>query len=252
LPLVFLSKHLEVADSVALDGDQSRVVIVLDVDGCRFGLVVDEVYDTEEIVVKPLGRLIGKLPIYAGATILGDGQIALIIDPVVLAREARVDQREAAASELAKAEADNDPNAKKQCEIGQLLLVQLTPELRAAIPLNTVRRLEEFSHERIERVGQSSVIQYRGSILQLMDVARAINPNYPASDGGSVVVVGHGECAVGLRVQSILDVAERISAVRPAKGEPGVLSYGVIQDRVVALLDIEFLSQRINSNFENQ
>jgi two-component system chemotaxis sensor kinase CheA len=243
LPLVFLSKHLEVVDSVDLESDQSRVVIVLDVDGCRFGLVVDEVYDTEEIVVKPLGRLIGKLPIYAGATILGDGQIALIIDPVVLAREARVDQSEAAADELAKAEVDLDKTGAINGEIGQLLLVQLTPELRAAIPLNSVRRLEEFSLERIERVGQSSVIQYRGSILQLIDVARAINPNYPTSDGGSVVVVGHGDCAVGLRVQSILDVSERISAVRPAKGESGVLSYGVIQDRVVALLDIEFLSQ---------
>jgi two-component system chemotaxis sensor kinase CheA len=210
--------------------------VVLDVDGCRFGLVVDEVHDTEEIVVKPLGRLIGKLPIYAGATILGDGQIALIVDPVVLAREARVDQHEAVAQEAITPDAADAKNAHEQ-----LLVVQLTPEIQAAIPLHRVRRLEEFSVDQIERVGDSSVIQYRGSILQLVDVVTTVRLSTTPSGGGSVVVIGHGDTAVGLQVQSILDVASEVAAVRQAKGRPGIQSFGVIQGRVVALLDIDFL-----------
>ncbi len=235
LPLIFLRKHLEVASEVDAQV-YAQVIVVLDVDGCRFGLVVDDVHDTEEIVVKPLGRLIGKLPIYAGATILGDGQIALILDPVILAHEARVEQREAAANQRAISRQVDSANTNEQ-----LLIVQLTPEMRAALPLKRVQRLEEFAVEQIERVGESSVIQYRGSILQLVDVVSAIALRATPSNSGSVVVIGHGQSAIGLRVQAIVDVASEVSALRPSNGRRGIHSFGVIQGRVVALLDIDFL-----------
>jgi two-component system chemotaxis sensor kinase CheA len=232
LPLLYLSKQLDMErDSHEIGED--KVILILDVDGCRFGVVVDAVHDTEEIVVKPLGRQLGNLSVYAGATILGDGQIALILDPVVLARDAKIEQREAAESKEPAAANSNAVSA------GQLLIVQVTPEVRAAVPLDCVKRLEEFSLQEVERVGGSAVIQYRGSILPLVDVAAAMGNDSDSWSSGHVVVVGSSGMLVGLQVQEILDVSSEVSAVRPVQGKPGIASYGVIQGKVIALLDVE-------------
>jgi two-component system chemotaxis sensor kinase CheA len=202
--------------------------------------VVDDVHDTEEIVVKPLGRVLGGIQTYAGATILGDGQIALILDPVVLAREARIEQQEA------KAAADNAGGAEKERIAAtrheqQLLIVQISEQMRAAIPLSCVRRLEEFGSEVIERVGGSVVAQYRGAILPLIDVAGVLRLEASDWNGGSVVVVGQGNRVVGLQVRAIIDVSAEVSAEQPVYGRPGISSFGVIQGKVTALLDIDMM-----------
>jgi two-component system chemotaxis sensor kinase CheA len=237
LPLLFLSKQLRVSTHTEV-ADEDKVIVVIDIDGSRFGVVVDAVHDTEEIVVKPLGRQLGNLPIYAGATILGDGQIALIIDPVVLGRAANIEQQEAAIGH-----ASSVATGPTVSESEQLLIVQVTAEERAAIPLNQVRRLEEFPLQNIESVGSSSVIQYRGSILQLVDVAACVAHSAEPWAGGHVVVVGNGESLVGLQVREILDVTTQLTAVKPVHGRPGLTSYGVVQGKVIALLDVDYLAK---------
>jgi len=236
LPLLFLSKQLRVESLSTRESDE-KVIVVLDVDGCRFGVVVDAVHDTEEIVVKPLGRQLGNIQTYAGATILGDGQIALILDPVELAREAHIDKRE---GENADGEAKAS-GVTGGLKAGQFLIVQLTPEVRAAIPLDRVKRLEEFSLSNIEQVGSSAVIQYRGSILQLMDVAGLLTGRTSLWSSGHVVVVAHGDSFVGLQVQGILDVSGELSSEKPVQGKPGIAAYGVINGKVIAVLDIDHL-----------
>jgi two-component system chemotaxis sensor kinase CheA len=236
LPLLFLSTQLKV-ESKATDVDAERVIVIIDVDGCRFGVVVDAVHDTEEIVVKPLGRQLGNLSTYAGATILGDGQIALILDPVVLGREAHIEQRET----LSIAESVKLSGEQVSDKAGQLLIVQISSDVRAAIPLECVKRLEEFSLGNIEHVGTNSVIQYRGSILPLIDVAVTLGMSTETWASGHVVVVGDGDSLVGLKVQGIMDVSCELSAVKPVQGKPGITSYGVIQGKVIALLDVSYL-----------
>lgn len=238
LPLLYLSKQLKVESKTSV-AEEDNVIVVIDVDGSRFGVVVDAVHDTEEIVVKPLGRQLGNLTTYAGATILGDGQIALIIDPVVLGREANIEQQEAA---IAQATARATGPSFNETE--QLLIVQVSSDVRAAIPLNEVRRLEEFPLQDIERVASSSVIQYRESILQLVDVASIVTGSNESWSGGHVVVVGRADALVGLQVQTILDVSREITAVKPVRGKPGITSYGVIQGKVIALLDVNYLLQQ--------
>lgn len=236
LPLLFLSKQLCIDVDKAVDVED-KVIVVLDVDDCRFGVVVDAVHDTEEIVVKPLGRQLGSIGTYAGATILGDGQIALILDPVVLAREANIEHSEALADkQQAKAAG---PTTTTRTD--QYLILQIAAEVRAAIPLGIVRRLEEFAVDSIEKVGTSSVIQYRGSILQLCDVAELLGENTEPWNSGHVVVVGDGDSLAGLQVQGILDVSSDLSAVKPVKGKPGISGYGVIQGKVITLLDVGYL-----------
>lgn len=236
LPLLFLSEQLHINLSKTTE-PEDKVIVVIDVDGCRFGVVVDAVHDTEEIVVKPLGRQLGNLATYAGATILGDGQIALILDPVVLAREAHIEHSEALTQQAETVSAQANANVSA----GQYLILQVAPEVRAAIPLDIVRRLEEFSLDAIERVGTSSVIQYRGSILQLCDVAEMLGESVQPWSSGHVVVVGHEDSLAGLQVQGILDVSNELAAVKPVKGKPGISGYGVIQGKVITLLDVGYL-----------
>jgi two-component system chemotaxis sensor kinase CheA len=235
LPLLFLSEQLHL--NVAQAPDEDKVIVVVDVDGCRFGVVVDAVHDTEEIVVKPLGRQLGGLATYAGATILGDGQIALILDPVVLGRESHIEHSET----LANQEDTSKPETTSSAHAGQYLILQVAPDVRAAIPLEIVRRLEEFALDSIERVGTSSVIQYRGSILQLCDVAEILGEAIQPWSSGHVVVVGHEDTLAGLQVQGILDVSSDLSAVKPVRGKPGISGYGVIQGKVITLLDVAYL-----------
>jgi two-component system chemotaxis sensor kinase CheA len=239
LPLLFLSKILKVEDSESSVG-QDQVIVVIDVDGCRFGVVVDTVHDTEEIVVKPLGRILGGLSAYAGATILGDGQIALILDPLELAHVARIEQQEA---EVNDESVHDKETAIARCS-EQLLIVQISDDLRGAVPLSQVRRLEEFSPKDVERVGGSAVIQYRGSILPLIDLRAAVGGAKETWKGGQVVVVGVGDASVGLQVQEILDVSDQLSAVKPVANKPGISSFGVVQGKVTAVLDVTFFIER--------
>jgi two-component system chemotaxis sensor kinase CheA len=237
LPIIFLTKHFNVSSGERGPSDE-QVIVVIDVDGRRFGIVVDAVHDTEEIVVKPLGRQLANLQTYAGAAILGDGQIALILDPVMLAREVRIDQAaRVVESESASVKRHTDSSEK-------LLIVQLSSEMRAAIPLKAVRRLEEFALKDLERVSGSPVIQYRDSILPLLDVAQAIGVAHKPWDSGHVVVVLEGDETYGLQVEAILDVSAEIAAIKPVQGKPGVTAFGVIQGRVIALLDIRYLVNR--------
>lgn len=239
LPLLFLDEQLGLGQP-GRASEAERVIVVIDVDGCRFGVVVDAVHDTEEIVVKPLGRQLANVQTYAGATILGDGQIALILDPVVLAREAHIEQRDAAALVDGAVSAEGAEAASSE----QMLIVRLASDVRAAIPLDQVKRLEEFSLKQIERVGPNTVIQYRGSILPLVDVALQLGLSAAPWSDGQVVVVAAGEVLVGLQVQEILDVSSGMTAVKPVHGKRGIRSYGVVQGKVIALLDVSYLATR--------
>jgi two-component system chemotaxis sensor kinase CheA len=240
LPILFLSKHLKTS---VRDDSSEKVIIVLDVDHHRFGVVVDTVHDTEEIVVKPLGKQLKSIPSYAGATILGDGQIALILDPVVLAREARVEKQVERGALLTGSIGALE---RETVEREQLLIIHVNSSERAAIPLSKVSRLEEFRVTDVENVGSGSVIKYRGGILRLVDVALALGRSSTPWNSGHVVVIGTGDNAVGLQVHSILDVSIDLTAVRPSEGEPGILSYGVVQGRVIALLDVDHLVRPTN------
>jgi two-component system chemotaxis sensor kinase CheA len=234
LPLVFLRDQLEIEASG--EDSSEQVIMVLDADGRRFGVVVDSVHDTEEIVVKPLGGLLASLQVYAGATILGDGQIALIVDPVALARESAIEQQEQVATEAAEV---SDTTSTEDRE--QLLIVQVSSDMRVGIPLASVRRLEKFKPEDVEQVGASAMIQYRDSILPLVNLGVFLGLESQCEQSGDVVVVGHDSGAIGVQVEAILDVSSDLSAFRPSQDKAGISAFAVIQGKVIALVDIEQL-----------
>ncbi|HEX3757397.1 MAG TPA: chemotaxis protein CheA [Kofleriaceae bacterium] len=263
LPLVYLGDALGQPAPAGLGdpagGDPPREpevhIVVLRADDRQFGLVVESVHDTEEIVVKPLGKHLKGVPVFAGATIMGDGKVALILDVLGLAKRSRViaESQERARLDHAVAVATVDGDDQQT-----MLLFRSPDDGRMAIPLSRVARLEEFPRTMLERVGHELLVQYRGEIMPVVELASlvperrtapraAATPATPAPDDTGpvqVVVFSHDGAHIGLVVEQILDIVEDSLANPRPPGRPGVLGAVVIAGRVTELLDVEAVLRR--------
>lgn len=256
LPLVYLGRELklQVDANTAVQSDGAVNIVVLQVDERRFGLVVDQINDTEEIVVKPLRKQLKMVKTFAGSCIMGDGKVALILDVLGLAQRAGVvtETRERAMAETIVASAREE---EKQT----FLLFAGPGDSRMAIPLRTLARLEEFPVAQVEVSGGQWVTQYRGQILPLVRLnvvleerrnkLRAVQAP-PVADSGSiqVLVLNHEGRVFGLVVERILDIVEDPADVRSPATRAAVLYSVVIGNRVTELLDVPAILRRANLN----
>jgi two-component system chemotaxis sensor kinase CheA len=260
LPLVYLSRELKLAaEAFPATGEDGAVnIVVLQADDRQFGLVVDRIHDTEEIVVKPLRKQLKTVKIFAGSSIMGDGKIALILDVLGLARHAGVvtENRSRVPTEKTTGEKEaSGATVKKQA----FLLFAGPGNSRMAIPVDTLERLEEFPVARVEVSGNEWVTQYRGQILPLIRLnvvleerrgrLRALKTP-PALDSGliQVLVLHHDGRLFGLVVERILDIVEDCADVRSAATRPFVLYSAVIGDQVTELLDVPAVLRRAERN----
>ena len=240
LPLVFLDGELGVRDKAGKSGSSAVNIVVLQAGDRQFGLVVDEIADTEEIVVKPLNKQLKGINSYSGATIMGDGRVALILDVLGLAQKARV---LAEANQPAPVGGQTEAGGQKVSDEHTLLLAQNGPEGRVAIPLAMVARLEEFPRTVVEYAGPQEVMQYRGQIIPLLRLSRIISTTSDAEKQASttsihVVVYSEGNRTVGLIVDRIVDIVEQHDAVETLSPHAGVLGSFVSQHHVTELLDL--------------
>lgn len=218
-------------------------IVVLHAEQRRFGLVVDDVLDTQEIVVKPLGRHLKGIPVYAGATILGDGSVVLILDAATLARRANVLHGGAtAAAESLTTETET---------VEPVLVVEVGGGRRSAIPLSMVTRLEEIDVSSIEHVGGREVVQYRGHIMPLIRLATLLGAYGDSGDGERVqmVVYTRGERSVGFVVERIFDIATERAGTRSDVDDHALLGSIVVGDKVVELLDVQSAVLAADPNF---
>ena len=245
LPLVYLDQALRLdrAAEGTREESSAATIVVLQADDRHFGLVVDEIIDTEEIVVKPLGKKLKGVNIFAGATIMGDGRVALIIDVLGLAQQANIVSEvrgRSVASREQSAETDDRKNNRQA-----LLLIQVGQHGRMAIPLSLVARLEVFAASALEHSGFQSVTQYRGEIMPLLRVSDIlqIGSNGAAEESGALEVVVYSEKgrSVGLVVDRILDIVEENVVIQNPSHREGIRGSMVIQSRVTDLLDIPTL-----------
>ena len=185
--------------------DRDTFIAVLDADGRRFGLVVDGLADPEEIVVKPLSGVLKNIGLYSGATVLGNAELALILDPGAIALRAGITMREEEAAR--EAEGESDADASKNLDY---LLVEAAGR-RAAVPLADVLRIEQIPLSRLEYIGYRPVLNFEGQLLPVEDSGGLLeasqgNPQNP--DAQIVVVVcREGARHVGIAVSHVLDVA---------------------------------------------
>ncbi len=212
-------------------------VVVLQADGTQFGLVVDEINDTEEIVVKPLAKQLKGISAFAGATIMGDGKVALILDVSGLAEQAGV---LASKSERSKAEAA----AETADAIGDrqtLLLFRVGRDHRLAVPLSAIARLEEFPVGSVESAGLQRVVQYRGDIMPLVrldELLEGVTPAEHPSDPLQVVVYASNGRSIGLVVEQITDIVDQQLIIERRSRSRGLAGSAIIQDKVTDILDI--------------
>lgn len=232
LPLIYLERELKLGGPQVGDAIQ---IVVLQADGRQFGMIVDEINDTEEIVVKPLGKQLKGISCFAGATIMGDGRVALILDVLGIAQHTKV-----IAGVRDKATEDMVKNADHSAEKQTLLIFDAGKHSQMAIPLSTVARLEEFSRETVEHSGSQEVVQYRGQILPLIQISKYLPHGETAhtSDPMQVVVYSERGRSIGLVVGRINDIVQESILVRREVQREGITGSVVIQDRVTDLLDV--------------
>lgn len=249
LPLVDLRDALHVpADDAFPTPTGARPIAVLQADGATFGLVVDAVETSQEIVVKSLGDPLRQIPVFAGATILGDGKVALILDVPGLARHCGITVRGHAAIEEV---VDETPAPVVPT---QTLILCRAGGYPVAIPQSDIARLEEFPRGTIERLGERRVVQYRGGLLPLVPLAgllgigadAALETAAELAVGGAslqtirVVVVEREGRAIGLAVEEIVEILEE-PIVPEASSRAGVRGSAVIRGHATDLLDLEAL-----------
>ncbi|MBI2569987.1 MAG: chemotaxis protein CheA [Candidatus Schekmanbacteria bacterium] len=251
LPLVHLNRllGLDKSGEPAAAREVGATIVVLHANDSKFGLVVDDVLDTVEIVVKPLSRQLKRLAIYSGATIMGDGKVALILDVHALGRRGGL---AAGAREHLFAEHAGAVVAEHD-EKHAIVLFRGPDDARMAIPLGVVSRLEEIPAKSVQTIGGQSYIQYRNRILPLARINDVVVERRQAprlADGANenkgpdlvhLVVLADRTRMVGLVVDAILDVSDESLAVRGPSSRGGVVFTALVQDRVTEMLDTEII-----------
>ena len=211
--------------------DTSLTAVVIQVGASLFGVLVDKVFRTEEIVVKPKSTVLRHMTMFFGNTILGDGSVIMIIDPNALG--VMIGSVEAQADLAQKASVDTAETPEVRTA---LLLFRAGSQTLKAVPLSLITRLEEVSVAAIENCNGADVVQYRGALMPLvyMHAERA-----PVKNGVLPVLVfteaGH---PVGLAIDQIVDIVEEPLTVDPQADMPGVIGAAIIRDKAVEMIDV--------------
>jgi two-component system chemotaxis sensor kinase CheA len=203
LPLVFLDRLLKPGVEPTDSPERDSFIAVLDADGRRFGLVVDGLADPEEIVVKPLSQVLKCIGLFSGATVLGNADLALILDPGAIALKAGVTMT---AEEEGAHAAENEVEAET-AKSPEYLLVE-SAERRAAVPLSDVLRIEQLPLSRIEYIGYRPVLNFDGQLLPVEDSGGVLAAAQGNPEAQIIVVIcREGDRHVGIAVSHVLDVA---------------------------------------------
>lgn len=242
LPLVYLREVLQTSGNTKTKSDAINIV-VLRADDRQFGLVVDQINDTEEIVVKPLSKQLKNLSVYSGATIMGDGKVALILDVVGIAHAAHVISK---MRDRSLGETLSRSNSQSQ-HLHTLLVLGVGQGRRLALPISQVARLEKIPADSVEHADSQEVVQYRGEIMPLIRLAEffSLPSDGPDQDGLlNVVVYIENKQSYGLLVDQIHDIVETNLETQRPNDRVGLIASAVIDEHVTDIVDLPKIVQR--------
>jgi two-component system chemotaxis sensor kinase CheA len=232
LPLVSLSKLLKLDDAEEVREEDAGFVVVTQVGPNVFGIIVDKVFDTEEIVVKPVAPILRHVTMFSGNTILGDGSVIMILDPNGIARATGVGA-DGPVEDAARAAA---MVGARSGERTALLLFRAGDETPKAVPLGLVARLEDLPAASIEVSGSQPLVQYRGKLMPLVPMSGHWMSPQPGTRQ-AVLVFSDQHRAMGLMVDAILDVVEEHLDIEGSHDRPGFLGSAVICGKVTDVMD---------------
>ncbi len=261
LPLVSINevtKEMDKKDAVASISNENCNIVILNADNFVFGLVVDEIDDSADIVVKSLPGFLKDLTIYSGATVMGNGMVALTLDILGVAKSLKID---ASGQELSGAFGTNTTatQSRHRDEVTEFLLVDIGAPSSYALPLTVVSRLEEFDRKQFELSGEQRVIRYRGALLPLLSLTESLKLPFAHdnkdSSTAAVVVVARGDHLYGVEVNKIQDVVDGAQIDVSVRDRPGILGSIIFQDRIIVVVDIfgiiDEFRHKINSRDED-
>lgn len=210
----------------------------------QFGIIVDEVYDTEEIVVKPVSPLLRSADLFAGNTILGDGSVVMILDPKSISDKAC--EMHGGSTEIKNTERSIDSPDERRM---RFLLFKAGEGAPKAVPLALIVRLEEVETDKIEVSNGAHVLQYRDRLMPLTSIQGFLD--FEPGDIKSVLVFQQGNEYIGLVVDEIIDIVEDNLDIKMNTSHGG--SYGslVIGGETTDLLDIDYFIQQVCPNWHS-
>lgn len=243
LPLLRLNEILHLPAPETSEESATTNIVVLSAGEVRFGLIIEQVGDTEEIVVKPLSRHVKQVGCYDGATIMGDGKVALILNVSGLftASQLTVDDMKKVKDEALEQEDQGQQLAREEHR-QTIVLFRVGDNEYYGVPLAFVVRLEKFPSAHIEFSGGREVLQYRNEILPLIRLEEYLNiPKAPDPEQLSLIVFSV-ERQVGLVVHDIVDTVEISTHIDTETfQQKGILGSTIVQDHSVLVLDIHGL-----------
>ena len=253
IPLVDLRESLNLEGERESDFQERMQsganLVFLTSDDVHFGLIVDEIEDSADIVVKPLSQFLKKLNLYSGATIMGDGDVVLILDVSGLGALSKNDEQdEKRALQLAE-----EKSKEVSSESIEYIIIDIGAKSQYAMPLILVNRLEVFNEQDLEWSGEQPMIRYRGGILPILELPAELGVEH--EDQGlhndfSTVVVNKGERAYGFKVKEILDVVNVTNQIDDSlRDGPGVLGNLLFNEEVLVVVDPLEVINRIQGEF---
>ncbi len=226
-------------DERRINSNSALNIAVVSAGALKYGMIVDRLYDSEEIVIKPLGRHLKSCSGYAGATIMGDGKVALILDVAGLAQMAELNSLKGA-DRVAEAALEAEQAKKEASNKTSLLLFRNDEEEQFAVPLGLVERIEKIKISNMEDVGGKRVIQYRGGTLPLFSLSEVTNVKpLPEINELEVIVFMLSGREVGLLVTppvDSIDMAVKIDAF--TLKQPGIMGSSIINGYTTLMVDI--------------
>lgn len=245
LPLVRLATALKLEPAVPARADVN--IVVVSAGARRYGLIVDDIHDTEEIVIKPLHGQLKRLACYSGATVLGDGGVALILEVAGIAGMAGIDVSAQREAELAPVVATGGGGAQPY------VVVLVGDGVQCAVPLAMVGRLEKLAASSLERIAGSEVVQYRDAIMPVVRpesvIPLGLAPARGPEDEQALVVFDFGQ-TVAMAVNSIVDIVDIDVDGAQAEGKgPFALGRTVVLGKTTLLLDVYSIVRELAPQF---
>jgi two-component system chemotaxis sensor kinase CheA len=230
LPLMHLKKLLKIDNGSSSD-PENGFIVVTQVGSQTFGIVVDSVFHTEEIVVKPMSTKLRHIDMFSGNTILGDGAVIMIIDPNGIANA--LGASGSASHEIADENAAMRAIAAEQ--LTSLLVFRAGTSHPKAVPLGLVTRLEELATDKIELSNGRYMVQYRD---QLMPLVQMEGVKVQTSGAQPILVFADDGRSMGLVVDEIIDIVEEKLHIEVAGQQEGILGSAVIKGQATEVIDV--------------
>jgi two-component system chemotaxis sensor kinase CheA len=232
LPLVSLQELLRLGKRAEQPSDM--FIVVTQVGTYTFGIIVDRVFDTEEIVVKPVAPILRDISMFSGNTILGDGSVIMILDPNGIA----AGTGEIGVSDSAKVAAEAAAKAGRRDDLTSLLLFRAGGGAPKAVPLALIARLEEIDLAQVEYSHDRPVVQYRGKLMPLVTIVA----DYQMGKEGRqpILVFADHDHTMGLVVDEIVDIVEEQLKIEVAVDRPGLIGSAIVAGKATDLIDAGF------------